>query len=46
MASPPPKVASKCGDWSNLSVPGDFNRVTVAEVEKLVGGDASGRVQR
>ncbi len=28
------------------SVEGDFNRVTVAEVEKLAGGDASGRVQR
>lgn len=28
------------------SIEGDFNRVTVAEVEKLAGGDASGRVQR
>ena len=28
------------------SIPGDFNRVTVAEVEKLAGGDASGRVSR
>lgn len=28
------------------SVEGDYNRVSVAEVEKLVGGDASGRVQR
>ncbi len=28
------------------SVPGDFNRVTAAEVEKLMGGDASGRVVR
>jgi 2-dehydro-3-deoxygluconokinase len=28
------------------SIPGDFNRVTVEEVDKLVGGDASGRVQR
>ena len=28
------------------SIPGDFNRVTVDEVDKLVGGDASGRVQR
>lgn len=28
------------------SIEGDFNRVTVAEVEKLVSGDASGRVQR
>ena len=28
------------------SIEGDFNFVSVAEVEKLVGGDASGRVQR
>jgi 2-dehydro-3-deoxygluconokinase len=28
------------------SIPGDFNRVGVAEVEALVGGEASGRVQR
>ena len=28
------------------SVEGDFNRVSVTEVEKLAGGDASGRVQR
>ncbi len=28
------------------SVEGDFNRVTVKEVEKLAGGDGSGRVQR
>lgn len=28
------------------SVEGDFNRVSVAEVEKLAQGDASGRVQR
>lgn len=28
------------------SVEGDFNRVTVDEVRKLAGGDASGRVQR
>ena len=28
------------------SVEGDFNRVTVAEVEKICGGDGSGRVQR
>jgi 2-dehydro-3-deoxygluconokinase len=27
-------------------VPGDFNLVTRAEVEALVGGNASGRVQR
>ena len=28
------------------SVEGDFNRVSVAEVDKLAGGDGSGRVQR
>lgn len=28
------------------SVEGDFNRVSVDEVEKLMGGDGSGRVQR
>jgi len=28
------------------SVPGDFNRATVAEIETLLEGDASGRVQR
>jgi 2-dehydro-3-deoxygluconokinase len=28
------------------SIPGDFNLVTRAEVEALLGGDASGRVQR
>lgn len=28
------------------SISGDFNRVSVADVEKLMAGDASGRVQR
>ncbi|MDO5137739.1 MAG: PfkB family carbohydrate kinase, partial [Oscillospiraceae bacterium] len=28
------------------SIEGDYNMVTVAEVEKLAGGDGSGRVQR
>jgi len=28
------------------SIGGDFNRVSAAEVEKLMGGDGSGRVQR
>ena len=28
------------------TIPGDFNRVSVEEVDRLVGGDASGRVQR
>lgn len=36
-------VAASC---LKHSISGDFNRVTVKEVEKLAGGDASGRVQR
>ena len=28
------------------SIPGDFNRVSVADAEALAGGEASGRVQR
>ena len=28
------------------TIEGDYNMVTVAEVEKLVGGDGSGRIQR
>ena len=36
-------VAASC---LKHSIPGDFNRVSVAEVEKLLGGDASGRVAR
>jgi 2-dehydro-3-deoxygluconokinase len=36
-------VAASCLKHSIL---GDFNRMSVAEVEKLKGGDASGRVQR
>jgi 2-dehydro-3-deoxygluconokinase len=28
------------------TIPGDFNHVSLAEVERLVAGDASGRVQR
>jgi 2-dehydro-3-deoxygluconokinase len=28
------------------AISGDFNRVSVPEVERLMGGDASGRVQR
>ena len=28
------------------TIPGDFNRVSVEEVDKLAGGDTSGRVQR
>lgn len=36
-------VAASC---LKHSIIGDFNRMTVAEVERLKGGDASGRVQR
>ena len=36
-------VAASC---LKHSISGDFNRVSVADVEKLMGGDASGRVQR
>jgi len=36
-------VAASC---LKHAIPGDFNRVTVAEVDKLSSGDASGRVQR
>lgn len=28
------------------SIPGDFNRISVEEADRLAGGDASGRVQR
>jgi 2-dehydro-3-deoxygluconokinase len=36
-------VAASC---LKHSITGDFNRVTAGEVAKLMGGDASGRVQR
>ncbi len=36
-------VAASC---LKHSIPGDFNAVTVAEVEALMAGDASGRVRR
>jgi 2-dehydro-3-deoxygluconokinase len=36
-------VAASC---LKHTIPGDFNRVSVAEVEKLMNGDASGRVMR
>ena len=36
-------VAASC---LKHSISGDFNRVSVAEAVKLMGGDASGRVQR
>ncbi len=36
-------VAASC---LKHSIPGDFNRVSVSDVEKLMGGDGTGRVQR
>ena len=36
-------VAASC---LKHSISGDFNRVSVSEVRNLMGGDASGRVQR
>jgi len=36
-------VAASC---LKHSIPGDFNRVSIDEVEKLMSGDLSGRVQR
>ena len=36
-------VAASC---LKHTIPGDFNRVSVDEVEKLAGGDGTGRVQR
>ncbi len=36
-------VAASC---LKHTIPGDFNHVTLAEVEALAGGDGSGRVQR
>jgi 2-dehydro-3-deoxygluconokinase len=36
-------IAASC---LKQTIPGDFNRVSVEEVDRLAGGDASGRVQR
>jgi len=36
-------VAASC---LKHSIPGDFNRVSIEEVERLTSGEASGRVQR
>jgi 2-dehydro-3-deoxygluconokinase len=36
-------VAASC---LKHSIPGDFNRVGIDDVKKLIGGDGSGRVQR
>ena len=45
----PPNAALRFGVAASAlkqTIPGDFNRVSVAEVDHLAGGDASGRVQR
>jgi len=45
----PPEVAlnfAVAASCLKHSIPGDFNRVTLDEAEKLAGGEASGRVQR
>ena len=45
----PPEAALRFAVASSAlkqSIPGDFNRVSVDEVDKLVSGDGSGRVQR
>ena len=42
-----PRCASRVAASAlKQTIPGDFNRVSVAEVDHLAGGDASGRVQR
>ena len=45
----PPEAALRFGVAASAlkqTIPGDFNRVSVGEVDRLAGGDASGRVQR
>ena len=42
----PPIICIISASALKHSVEGDYNRVSVAEVEKLAGGDGSGRVQR
>jgi 2-dehydro-3-deoxygluconokinase len=36
-------VAASC---LKQTIPGDFNLVSVQEIEKLIAGDTTGRVQR
>ena len=40
------KRLGKRGEVLKHSIEGDYNMVTVSEVEKLAGGDGSGRIQR
>lgn len=45
----PPHAALRFGVAASAlkqTIPGDFNRVSVDEVDRLAGGDSSGRVQR
>jgi 2-dehydro-3-deoxygluconokinase len=45
----PPDVALRFAVAASAlkhSIPGDFNRVSVEEVDRLAAGDGSGRVQR
>jgi 2-dehydro-3-deoxygluconokinase len=45
----PPDAALRFGVAASAlkqTIPGDFNRVSVEEVDRLAGGDASGRVRR
>jgi len=46
MASPDALKFAIAASCLKHSIPGDFNRVSVAEVMKLASGDASGRVSR
>jgi 2-dehydro-3-deoxygluconokinase len=49
LAGRPPQAALRFGVAASAlkqTIPGDFNRVSVDDVDRLAGGDASGRVQR
>jgi len=49
IAGRPPEAALRFAVAASAlkhTIPGDFNRVSVAEVDTLAGGDASGRVRR
>jgi 2-dehydro-3-deoxygluconokinase len=49
LAARPPEAALRFAVAASAlkhTMPGDFNRVSVAEVDRLAQGDASGRVQR
>jgi 2-dehydro-3-deoxygluconokinase len=49
LAGRPPEAALRFAVAASAlkqTIPNDFNRVSVEEVDRLAGGDASGRVQR